>query len=156
MVWLLVVLAPAISELMTRWLPRDAPALRRRVVGLGIGARVGAGALSFATWAVVTLDACGPTLPALGSALVMMAGNALALALMVFGVGRERMSVSKVSFAVGMIAALRAWEVMLGALGYWVAALLLAASACLMFRLRRRVIFAASAGHLPPAAEGLG
>lgn len=134
-------------------LPRYALSLRRKVSRLGGRALVGAGMISFASWIVVTLLAAGRAVPAVVAAAVLVVGNLVALGLVLYGVGEDQLELDEFSFALGMVAILWGWDVLLIILGYWAAAVVIAGSAYLMVLLRRRVL-ARTSSPLRPLAHG--
>ncbi len=142
--------------LLAWWVPTDALTLRRRVGRLTPRALVGAGMISFATWVITVLLAAAPGVPAGGAALVVIVGNALALALVLLGAGWERLEVSEVSFALGMLAILWGWDILLLVMGYWAVTFVIAGSAYLILLLRQRVLSRSAETTRPLPSEAAG
>jgi hypothetical protein len=142
--------------LLAWWVPPDALTLRRRLSRLSPRALVGAGMISFATWVITVFLAALPGVPAVGAAAFVIVGNAIAVVLVLFGVGWKRLEVSEVSFALGMLAILWGWDLLLLAMGYWAITVVIGGSAYLIWLLRRRVLSTSAAPTKVPTAEVAG
>ena len=118
---------------------------------LGPKTLLGAGAISFAVWVLMTLFAATSWLPAFGAASILVLGNGVALGIAVYGPGAEGLERSELLFATGMVAALWGWDLLLLAGGYGAAVLIVGVSAYLLSRLWRRVF---GAPRRTPIASG--
>ncbi len=95
------------------WVPRD---LLRTVPGpprLGRTALVFLGAVEFAVYVIVLVMASTRAIPALASASLVLVANGGVLVVLLVRVGTQDLERSEFRFAVGMLSALFAWDVLI-------------------------------------------
>ena len=99
--------------LLALWAPKDllrVPTGRTRLGAVGIAFT---GSLLFDAWILVLILASAHAVPALAAAVIFVALNLLALALVTGRLGTEGLDWSKFYFATGMLAVLFAWDVVI-------------------------------------------
>ncbi len=129
------------------WLPADTLRLRAGPTRVGRVGLVLAGSLSFAAWVGVLVFVTNPVLPAVLAAAMIVLVNLGTLVLLLYRVGTDGLERSEYRFAVGMMAALFVWDVLLelsvpGVLG------VAAVFAYLLYRLGRSI------ARRTPSADG--
>ncbi len=132
---------------LAAWLPADLFRLRSERSRIGRVGLVLAGSLSFGAWAGMLVFATDPTLPAVVAAAVLVLVNLGTLVLILRRVGTVGLERSEYRFAVGMMAALFLWDILVeltipGIRG------VAAVFAYLLYRLGRSI------ARRPPSADG--
>ncbi len=136
------------------WLPADLLRLRSERPRIGRVGLVLAGSLSFAAWVGVIVFATNPVLPAVVAAAVVVVVNLGTLALLLLRVGTDGLEQSEYFFAVGMMAALFVWDILVELTVPGILAVS-AVFAYLLYRLGRSIARRTPSADRPPAVPVL-
>ena len=145
----------AVLVALAAWVPADLLSVRPGRSRIGRNGLVVLGAVEFAAYVLVLLLSSGQRVPAVGAALLLVGANGGALWVVLHRVGTEDLERSEFRFAVGMLSALFAWDVLLVFLGIPEILAVVAIFVYLLYRLDRTLTARAARSVVPAGAAGL-
>jgi hypothetical protein len=136
------------------WVPRDLLRPRPGPCRIGRTPLVLLGAVEFLAYVLVLVFSNGRTIPAVGMAVFFVLANLAVLAVLLRRVGTEGLDRSEFRFAVGMLCALFAWDVLIEFILVPGILVVTAIFVYLLYRLDRTLARRSEFSSVPPGATG--